>query len=76
MSNLKIKNFLPKKGETLRLWVYKKKDDKLILININEPTFLSKEAASKKLQISPKTIRKYLDTNKPYKNLFFYSKKL
>lgn len=69
-----IKPFL-KKGDTLRLWVYKKINSELILINNNEPTFLTKELASKELKVSPKTITKYLDTNNSYKDLFFYSQK-
>jgi hypothetical protein len=51
-------------------------DRELILINKNEPTFTTKELASKELKCSPKTITKYLDSNNSYKDLFFYSQKI
>jgi hypothetical protein len=77
IKKLKLNSIKPyfKKGETLRLWVYKKINSEFILINNNEPTFTSKELASKELKMSPKTITKYLDTNNSYKDLFFYSQK-
>jgi hypothetical protein len=78
IKRLKLNSIKPffKKGETLRLWVYKKINNKFILINNNEPTFSTKELASKELKMSPKTITKYLDTNNSYKDLFFYSQKI
>ena len=64
------------KIETIKLWIYKQINNKLVLINNNQPTFNSKYLAAKELKISHKTINKYLDTNKSYKDLFFYSKNL
>lgn len=58
------------------VWVYKKVNDKLILLNDNKPTYSSRLQASKELKISTKTIRKYLDTHKEYKGLYFYSASL
>jgi DNA-binding Lrp family transcriptional regulator len=60
-------------NETVSVWVYKKVNDKLILLNNNKPTYSSKLEASKELKMSTKTISKYLDTHKEYKGLFFYS---
>lgn len=71
LENIKIQPL--KKFE---LWVYKNLDGKLILINNNQPTFVSKNQASKELGISNKTISKYMDTHKYYNNLLFYSKNL
>jgi hypothetical protein len=51
--------------------VYKKVNDELILLNKNKPSYSSKLEASKELQISNKTISKYLDTNQEYKGLYF-----
>ena len=48
-------------------------NDELILIDSREPTFNSKLLASKALNMSTKTISKYLDTGKCYKELYFYS---
>ena len=73
VKGIKVKNI---KNETIKLWVYKKINNELVLINNNQPTFNSKLIATKELNISNKTITKYLDTNKSYKELFFYSKKL
>ena len=73
IKGIKIENI---KNETIKLWVYKKINNELVLINNNQPTFNSKLIATKELNISNKTITKYLDTNKSYKELFFYSKKL
>ena len=64
------------KNETIKLWIYKQINNKLVLINNNQPTFNPKYLAAKELKISHKTINKYLDTNKSYKDLFFYSKNL
>jgi len=52
---------------TVSLWVYKKVNDKFILINSNKPSYTSRFEACKDLKISNKTINKYLDTNKVYK---------
>ena len=71
LENIKIRPL-----RIFELWVYKNLDGKLILINNNQPTFGSKNQASKELGISNKTISKYLDTHKYYNNLLFYSKKL
>lgn len=57
----------------LFLYEYKKVNDELILLNKNKPSYSSKLEASKELQISNKTISKYLDTNQEYKGLYFYS---
>lgn len=59
------------KNETIKLWIYKQINNKLVLIDNNQPTFNSKYLAAKELKISHKTINKYLDTNKSYKDLFF-----
>jgi hypothetical protein len=72
IKNLKVKN---QKNKTIKLWVYKKVNSDLLLINNNEPCFNSINIAAKELKISNKTIAKYLDTNKSYKDLYFYSKK-
>jgi hypothetical protein len=73
IKNIKVENI---KNETVKLWIYKKINNKLVLINNNQPTFNSKYIAAKELKISHKTISKYLDTNKSYNDLFFYRKKL
>ncbi len=84
IENIKIKNI---KNETRKLWIYKKIKNELILFqsvaplgveggNTNEPTFNSINIASKELNISYNAIIKYLDTNKSYNELFFYSEKL
>ena len=65
-----------KKNETIKLEIYKQINNKLVLINNNKPTFNSKYLAAKELNITNKTINKYLDTDKSYNDLFFYSKKL
>jgi len=64
------------KNDTIKLWVYKKINNELVLINNNKPTFNSKNIAAKELNISFKTIAKYLDTNKSYNDLLFYSKEI
>lgn len=53
--------------------VYKSVNDKLILLNNNKPTYSSKLEASKEFKMSTKTISKYLDSDKEYKGLYFYS---
>ena len=73
IKSIKVEKF---KNETIKLWIYKQINNKLVLINNNQPTFNSKYLAAKELKISHKTINKYLDTNKSYNDLFFYSKKL
>jgi hypothetical protein len=72
-NSIKFKNF---KNETIKLWVYKKVDNNLILINDRNPTFNSKYLASKELKISHKTINKYLDKKIFYKGYIFQSIKL
>lgn len=47
---------------TVSLRIFKKVNDKLILLNNNKPYYVSKLEASKVLKISTKTISKYLDT--------------
>lgn len=71
LNNLKLA-----KNETTEIWVYKKLDDKLILMNSNEPSFSSKHLAAKELKLSSKTISKFLNTHKDYKGLYFYSIKV
>ncbi len=39
IKNIKVKNI---KNETVKLWIYKKINNKLVLINNNQPTFNSK----------------------------------
>ena len=72
-NSIKFKNF---KNETIKLWVYQKIDNNLILINDRNPTFNSKYSASKELKISHKTINKYLDKKIFYKGYIFQSIKL
>jgi hypothetical protein len=80
LTDLKKKELINKleiaKNETTSIWVYKKMDDKFILINSNEPSFSSKHLAAKELKISTKTISKFLNIHKDYKGLYFYSIKL
>jgi hypothetical protein len=85
LNNLKIA-----KNETTSLWVYKKMENKLVLINSNTPSgagplaswrqpeasFSSKHLAAKELNISTKTISKFLNIHKDYKGLYFYSIKV
>lgn len=72
---IKVENI---KNEAIKLWIYKKINNELVLISPHQPTFNSKNIATlrKELKISPKTIALYLDTNKPYMELFFYSTKI
>jgi len=49
-------------------------EGKLGLINSNTPSFSSKHLAAKELNISTKTISKYLNIHRDYKGLYFYSK--
>jgi len=60
-------------NETTPVWVYKNVNGELILIDNNKPSFSSKFLASKSLNISTKTISKYLDSDKSYKGLYFYT---
>jgi hypothetical protein len=60
-------------NETTPVWVYKNVNGELILINSNKPTYNSKYSASKDLNISSKTISKYLDSDNNYKGYYFYS---
>jgi len=58
------------------LWVYKKVDEKLLLINDKKPTYLSRKQACEDIHISKNTIRKYIDNGKSYKGLYFYSSEI
>lgn len=60
-------------NETTPVWVYKNVDGVLILIDNNKPTYSSKFLAHKSLNISTKTISKYLDSDKSYNGLYFYT---
>jgi len=51
-------------------------ESKLVLINSNTPSFSSKHLAAKVLNISTKTISKFLNIHKDYKGLYFYSIKV
>lgn len=73
IKEIKVENI---KNESIKLWVYRKIDNKLVLISSNKPTFNSINVAAKELKISHKTISLYLDKNKSYKDLFFYSNNL
>lgn len=55
---------------TTKIWVYKKVDGKYNLTGDNQP-FSSKLQACKALNISPKTIAKFIDSHNSYKELFF-----
>lgn len=81
-----LKNVQKAVNETVSVWVYKSVNDKLILLalrgsssrrrpelNNNKPTYSSKLEACKELKMSTKTISKYLDSDKEYKGLYFYS---
>ena len=80
MTNLKkeelLNNLKIAKNETTSIWVYKKTEGKLVLINSDTPSFSSKHLAAKELKISSKTINKFLNTHKDYKGLYFYSVKV
>jgi hypothetical protein len=52
------------------VWAYK--DNQLI----NNRPFISMTSAGKELTLDRKLIRKYLDSNIPYKGFLFYSKLL
>lgn len=68
-----LNNLKKKINVTVPVWVYKKVNDNFVLINNNKPTYISKLEASKDLKISPKTLSKYLDSDKEYKGFYFYS---
>ena len=53
--------------------IYKNVKGVLILINSNKPTYNSKFLVPRNLDISTKTISKYLDSDQRYKGLYFYS---
>lgn len=55
---------------TTKIWVYRNIDGEFTSIDYNQP-FSSKLQASKSLNMSHKTIAKFLD-NVPYKGLFFF----
>lgn len=68
-----LNNLKKKVNVTISVWVYKKVNDNFVLINNNKPSYVSKLEASKDLKISPKTLSRYLDSNKEYKGFYFYS---
>jgi len=80
LTNLKkeelLNNLKLAKNETTSIWVYKKMEGKLILINSDTRSFSSKHLAAKELKISTKTISKFLNIHKDYKGLYFYSIKV
>ena len=47
IKSIKVEKF---KNETIKLWIYKQINNKLVLINNNQPTFNSKYIASKELK--------------------------
>lgn len=57
---------------TTKIWVYRNIEGEFTLIDTNQP-FSSKLQASINLNMSHKTISKFLDTYIPYKGLFFFS---
>lgn len=60
-------NIKKAKNAIISVWVYKKIDDELILIDNNKLTYISKLKASKVLDISIKTIFKVLNSNMLYR---------
>lgn len=56
------------------IWVYKKVNDLLVPINNNIPN--SAEKIPQDLHINANTLRKYLDTNKSYNKLYFYTENI
>lgn len=54
------------------MWVYRKFNDQYTLFDKNQP-FKSKLQPSKNLNISHKTIDKYIDSNQCYNGLYFFS---
>jgi hypothetical protein len=71
-----INNLKLVKNETTEVWVYKKLENKLILVDSSETGFSSKHLAAKELKLSTKTISKFLNTHKEYKGFYFYSIKV
>lgn len=59
-------------NENTFLWVYKKVDGIFTPINDNKPTFISKIKACEGISISKNTTRKYIDSDKSYKGLYYY----
>lgn len=53
-----------------KVWVYKKLNGKYTLLDNNQP-FKSKLKAAGALDISPKTVKKYLDTHSCFNQFFF-----
>lgn len=49
IKGIKVEKF---KNETVKLWIYKQINNKLVLINNNQPTFNYKYKAAKELKIS------------------------
>jgi len=60
---------------TTEVWVYIKLNGQFTLLDNNQP-FKSKLQASKTLNMSHKTISKFLDTYACYKEFYFFSEKL
>lgn len=60
---------------TTKVWVYKKVDGKYILMDDNQP-FSSKLQASKTLNMSHRTIAKFIDSHNSYKEFFFFSERI
>lgn len=67
-------NFQIAKNSVSPIWVYTKPEDKYIILETDQP-FKSKLQASKELNISAKTITRYVNTNKNYKGLYFFNSK-
>lgn len=57
------------------IWVYKKLNSQYSLLDNNQP-FKSKWLACKALNIGHKNIEKSLDTHSPYKEFYFFSRKI
>ena len=70
LQNELVNNLTKANNAITEVWVYK--GNQLNLINYNKP-FKSKLQASIALNVSGKTISKYLDTNLFYKELMFFS---
>ena len=48
IKGIKVENI---KNKTVKLWIYKKINNELVLINNNQPTFNSKNIAAKELKL-------------------------
>jgi len=80
LNNLKIAtkkwDYFHLSRDYFHLSIKKKMENKLVLINSYTPSFSSKHLAAKELNISTKTISKFLNIHKDYKGLYFYSIKV